>query len=112
MKGAQCMTGLTTTCENFKDNIPFITSLFNYIFYSIPFYSTNLMIFSKLLGVTSDQHLQFNALDTNIRAYANRRCHGLLVLNQSGCQPVSLVQLYTTQVIPTIAYSAPDGILS
>ena len=51
------------------------------------------------------QYLQHRYL--YIRTSANRKCHGLLVLKQSGVNQPSLVQMYKAQIVPTISHSAP-----
>ena len=61
---------------------------------------------TKLLGLTIDQHLRFNEHVANITKSANKRCHGLLVLKQSGVNQQSLVLMYKTQVVAAITHAA------
>mgnify|MGYP001802075970 FL=1 len=63
---------------------------------------------ARLHGVTIDEHLNFNEHINKITISAKRKCHGLLVFKQSGLSQESLLHLYKTRIILSIAHAAPS----
>ena len=61
---------------------------------------------TRLLGVYLDKHLQFDDHIASITKAAKRKAHGILVLKQTGVQTSHLIQMYTSQIVPSITHAA------
>ena len=62
---------------------------------------------TKFLGITIDSHLKFSSHVTSVISRANKKIYALLLLKRQGINQDSLVQMYTSQVIPVLTYGAP-----
>ena len=62
---------------------------------------------AKLLGVTIDQHLNFNSHIDTLIGKSRAAVHGLLTLKRKGVTPSMLTKYYQACIFPILTYASP-----